>query len=349
MFKIEKWSLLGFTRFILAGIVGVSHLGIYVPLGILQFVPRLGGLESVMGFLLISGYSIGESYEKSSAGFYSRRAMRIYPIYIASIFLTFIVGPSALTIQFAAILCINLLFLNQALTSVSYVGPAWSLSLEVWHYALTPVFHKLNTAKLKVIILASLISYSLYTCGMTLFHWRWFNAVGYSINFFTLSFAWILGFLLARERKNPRYVLLLIGFVYMFLFGLSSIIQFGYRLKRHDLTTFFSDDLSGFVWRYTPLVLVWLCFCHIFREPNTTVAPSKTLRFLGDISYPFYLIQFPIYELCLRYGFRNPYLIIVAALLASASLYYFLDIYSRNRNQKETHSIVEQKLIETTR
>jgi peptidoglycan/LPS O-acetylase OafA/YrhL len=135
---IEKWSLLAVTRFALAFIVAIGHLEQQVPLGPLAVVPMFGPFEAVLGFLLISGYSIGNSYAREREGFLRRRALRIYPVYLGAILLTWLATPHAFDITFATTLLQNVLFLNQITTATSYVGPAWSLALEVWLYCLTP-------------------------------------------------------------------------------------------------------------------------------------------------------------------------------------------------------------------
>ena len=130
---IDKWSLLALARFLLAFVVASAHLTDFVPLGWLAVVPWFGMFEPVLCFLLISGYSIGNSYGKEPQGFLLRRAWRIYPIYIGAIALTLFAIPLPWS-SGAWTIAQNVLFLNQLTTERSFVGPAWSLSLEVWLY-----------------------------------------------------------------------------------------------------------------------------------------------------------------------------------------------------------------------
>ena len=128
----DRWSALAFARFLLASIVAVNHLAGYCELGALSWIPKFGAFEAILGFLLISGYSVTSSYKAKPNGFLARRLFRLYPVYLTSIVLTIFIGY---TIQDAPIpsltsLIINTLFLNQLLTNSSLVGPAWSLSLE---------------------------------------------------------------------------------------------------------------------------------------------------------------------------------------------------------------------------
>lgn len=130
---IEKWESACGGRFLLASIVAIHHLKDYSSLGFLGIIPRFGAFEAVLGFLLISGYSIGASYTKEPSEFVFRRIQRIWPVYLASLLLAFVVFvveegkyPSIW------ILLANILFLNQLVISSSFIEPAWSLSLEFW-------------------------------------------------------------------------------------------------------------------------------------------------------------------------------------------------------------------------
>lgn len=65
----DKWSVLALMRFALASIVAITHLSDFGPLGVWAFIPMFGAFEAIAGFLVISGYSIGASYQKESKGF----------------------------------------------------------------------------------------------------------------------------------------------------------------------------------------------------------------------------------------------------------------------------------------
>lgn len=333
--NIEKWSLLALMRFLLASIVAVNHLAEYADLGGLWFIPRFGAFEAILGFLLISGYSIGESYAKNPEGFYKRRAYRLYPIYAASIILTFVATPSPLSFGFFAMIGVNLLFLNQALTTGSYVGPAWSLALEAWLYALTPWLAKLSSKALTGVVFASLGCFAVHTCGRTLFHWPYYSGLGYGLNLLTLAFPWICGFLLARERKNPQTMMRIIGGSFGFHLALTMAIALGYRYKNNQLSMFVPNDLVGFAFKAATLVFVWCNFHYMLKNQTAPSVKSHVMRFLGDVSYPLYVVHISVYIILARFGFKNPYLMLVVAISAAAAIYQLLDFYSRNRDRKE--------------
>jgi len=138
----SNWDVLALLRFLLALIVALTHdLGTYCPQ---TGITDLGTFEAILGFLLISGYSIGSSIQKEPHGFLRRRMLRIYPVYLAAMLLTYFVQRDALTGPFIWIIFIDLLFLSQVIVRDSYVGPAWSLGLEVWLYCLAPLFIRLR-------------------------------------------------------------------------------------------------------------------------------------------------------------------------------------------------------------
>ena len=119
--SVEPWSQLAALRFVLAAIVAVNHLGEYVSLGVLDWVRRMGAFEAILGFLLVSGYSIGASYQRAPEGFAWRRVRRIYPVYLVSLVVTWGVTHSVLeqAVPGPLALLANVLLLNQLVTQTA--------------------------------------------------------------------------------------------------------------------------------------------------------------------------------------------------------------------------------------
>jgi peptidoglycan/LPS O-acetylase OafA/YrhL len=333
---IEKWSLLALARFVLAFIVMVEHIHFehFAPLGLLSIIPPFGAFEAVLGFLLISGFSIGNSYRKESEGFLKRRALRIYPVYIGALVLACIAVPQAFDLHSAGTLAQNLLFLNQITTPVSLVGPAWSLALEVWLYCLTPLLWRMQASHLRILMFASFAVYCCYELGRTAFHLPYYAGAAYGIDLPALAFPWLAGFLIAREPSLSRRTvrdaaLLLLGHVL-----LAAAVGFLYRWKHAQLADFFIHDLSGFVARGLTLTAVAVLFMWIV-EGRTGDRRSSIMRLLGDMSYPLYLIHMPLFFILSGFGVRNAMLYIAAALLVALLFYGFLDFYSRARERRE--------------
>jgi len=328
----SNWEVLSMLRFFLAFIVASSHLESYpLHLGALRWVAQLGSFEAVLGFLLISGYSIGQSIRKEPHGFFLRRLWRVYPIYLAAILLTYFLHREPLNAAFAGNLLLNLFFLTQILTQLSYVLAAWSLSLEIWLYALAPLLLRLRATSLEWLISLSFLGYVIYSCGRTLFHWPAFFGSLYGINLPCLAFVWLGGFYLATSPENSRRALKIIGLLFAGHVGLILVIQGGYRLKHHDLHGFLHLDVVDFFSHGALLFFVYLIFSGILSHRyHLTLFVRRIFRFFGDISYPFYLVHVAIFNFLVLYAPSVP-LLLLGALTTATAVYFGCDFYSRRR------------------
>ena len=329
--SVDPWSKLAALRFVLASIVAFNHLAEMMPIGVLSVIPMLGTFEAILGFLLVSGYSIGVSYRKEPANFLWRRVKRIYPIYLASLALAGIVlatGQHVLPSVWEWVA--NLLFLNQLLVPSSIVAPAWSLSLEFWLYCLTPLFFTLSDKSLKWLVAGSFVAFCAYTCGRTLFHWTYYSGTAFGLNLVLLAFIWLAGLRLARTSQHAGIYRSIVAMFAIYLL-LSVAIQGGYRFKHGELCQFFQVDLVPLMLRACTLTAVALLFRNILRQ-GSGGRPSAWMRMLGDISFPLYMLHIPVFELMKRTGTRSPSLYFAAAFAASAVAYRALDLYSQRRH-----------------
>jgi peptidoglycan/LPS O-acetylase OafA/YrhL len=324
------WDVLSLMRFFLAFIVALTHLKAYAPLGPLAWIERLGSFEAILGFLLISGYSIGHSIQKRPDGYFLRRMWRIYPVFLAATAITYAVERNAWTGVFTAHFIANLFFLGQIVDPNSYVGPAWTLDLEVWLYCLAPLLLGLRRRMLELLIGASIACYALYTIGRTLFHLPHYAGTIGGINLPCLAFIWIAGFYLStsRDKKRP---LKIAGGLFLAHFLLMLAIQFFYRAKHHELAAFVFTDLSGFIGIALLLAIIFITFrgvvAHRFHLARWQ---SRLCRFLGDISYPLYLVHYAVFS-CAAYYFSNSVVLLLLALAVSTVVYFACDIYSQRR------------------
>ncbi|VTU43924.1 Acyltransferase family protein (plasmid) [Variovorax sp. PBL-H6] len=294
--QIDKWSVLAGLRFVLAFIVAVNHLPDFVPVGIWALVPKFGAFEAVLGFLLISGFSIGTSYQKEPKAFLRRRTLRIYPIYIAALALTCVVfAMEHGTMPSAWLLVANVLFLNQIVTSDSFVGPAWSLALEFWLYLLTPLLFSLKPSTLQLLARVSFVAFLAHTCGRTLFHWNYYSGVGYGLNLVFLSFIWLAGFRLAREPQRYQPILNEVGWMFALHILLAISIQFASSWKRDQVDQFLHVGIDSFALQAFTLLAVLWTFKRIAKSVGAQSSGSAALRLLGDISYPLYIIHIPAF------------------------------------------------------
>lgn len=334
MQSVDQWSKLAALRFILASIVAFNHLAEMMPIGVFSVIPMLGTFEAILGFLLVSGYSIGISYRKEPTQFLWRRIKRIYPVYLGSLVLMGLVLYSGRhTLPAASEWVINLLFLNQLIVRTSIVGPAWSLSLEFWLYCLTPLLFTLSDKAIKRLIAVSFIAFCVYTCGRTLFHWTYYSGTAFGLNLLLLAFIWLSGLRLARNKESGASSSIMRSIVAMFAIyiALSIAIQAGYRLKHGEIAQFFQIDLIPFILRICTLGAVAFLFKNIFRQgPNGK--PSGWMRMLGDVSFPLYMLHIPVFELLKRTAIQSPSIYFTVAFGASFFAYKALDLYSQRRH-----------------
>src|SRR5262249_45833532 len=110
----------------------------------------------------------------------------------------------------------NLLFLQTFLVKpVEFDGPVWSLAVEVFYYALAPLFNRLNRNWLLAIISISFVCYALpkhgTDWGLVYFVLSKFNAANY-------AWCWLIGFLLWRDNSRITIAFALVGIPQM-IFG----------------------------------------------------------------------------------------------------------------------------------
>lgn len=327
---MNKWSLLALARFLLASGVAFSHLEHLGKPWAVQI-----GFEAVLGFLLISGYSIGSSYIKEPEGFLKRRALRIYPVYLGALVLACALQPLPLSWHSAWTIIQNLFFLNQLTTHDSIIPPAWSLSLEVWLYCLTPWLAKLSASRLRMLMYASFVLFCAHEIGRTVFHFSYYAGIGYGINLPLLSFAWLAGFVIAREPTSAKRTLRDCAAMFASYMALSVSIHVAYLIKHQMLGWF---DLASDALRAGVLLGVVALFQRIVSE-RTGRTKNATMLGLGDVSYPLYLVHLPIYLFLADIGIRSSWASVTIALLTAYLFYRLLDFYSQRPRERLTASV----------
>ena len=172
----DQWKILGGLRFLLAFIVVCGHLFRFAPKdnAINRFFisgAEFDAVAAVICFLIISGFSIAHSIISKPEGFYFRRVVRIYPLYISAMVLTLVpfwfAGPviQAYDGQFnqpgLANFIANLFFLQTFFADqLSGNGPLWTLAVEVFFYLLAPVFVRMRSWMLLLLVLISAVGFA---------------------------------------------------------------------------------------------------------------------------------------------------------------------------------------------
>lgn len=278
------WPILAGVRFFLALIVAGSHLSWFSPdSSFPHAIARLSGLAAVIGFLVISGFSIAHSYAKQPDGYFARRARRILPCYVLSIILGAVClipaggsfhaagGPTFEAPTWGTIAS-NLLFL-QGFTSESLPTNAvlWTLSVEVFFYLLAPILGRLSKPSLGLITLASVV---LYVASFRM-NLDFYSSMRGGMAVPLLGWAWLLGFLAYRFQDRAKAGLVI-----------GAVCVVALQMNPH------------FLIRFWPITMMIVALAIGLGGSVRIGAPlSKVLSSLGDASYPLYLFHMPIYIL----------------------------------------------------
>lgn len=314
--RATNWEVLAGLRFFLAWVVLAGHLTWFsaTPIVWADAFAAFGGKAAVVGFLLVSGYSIGASLSRSTTGFYRRRFLRIYPLYFFAILFGVVLEhafhghasvPGSSFEGRGWTTDIGNFFLLQTFVvkPIPFDGPVWSLSVEAFFYLIAPLLLRLRRTVLIAIVVVSAICYVLPEregCGYAYYFVSRFNALKY-------LWCWLVGFLLWRDA-GPTITLLAVACAPLMLAPATRsplcIVTYGVSVA----AIFLSSRL---------------------RVPARL---RSVLDYLGDLSYPMYLFHLPtlilVYAAC---GVRSPEAIAAVALAVSVVALHVIDGYVKRK------------------
>ena len=271
-----NWPLLGGLRFVLALVVVLGHSAVLVPWNGGALGGWAGGFAAVIAFLVISGYSIAHSASLHSVWrFYARRAQRILPAYWAALLFAMVpfvaygvmldapVGPAMEQPTWPE-------FMASVLALPSVLGPpqvnftpSWSLGCEVALYLCAPL---LVFAKKKTLLALAAISIFMYLQGLG-----------------------------PDGLRKPMVV------AWPFLIG-----WLLYTYPNRNWIRMVGVAAPGAIWAASPvwpapggalLVLVSCALIAYNRQIKTPQYMTGLANYLGDLSYPLYLIHMPMFYL----------------------------------------------------
>ncbi len=275
--KAVNWEFIALTRFVLAWIVVSVHT--FMPSQIAEAFVMFGGKAAVVGFMLISGFSIAASIEARPHEFVLRRILRIYPMYFGALLFTLVVqlwvGPKVevggMVVEadgwgkFIGNALLVQMYLCKAL---NFNGPFWSLSIEFSYYLMAPLFLLLPRVILYPIVVASGVAFVLPSnpeAGKLYDLLTRFNGLRY-------LWSWLIGFCLYYNKNS---IVSIAGLVFC-------LIVFSFSDK----------DFSGYVnWATIAFAFAVLQFSSYIKLNDFC---KRLFNFLGDLSYPLYLVHFPL-------------------------------------------------------
>jgi peptidoglycan/LPS O-acetylase OafA/YrhL len=303
----QNWSLLAGLRFALAMIVAGAHTTWFKLDAVSLGFDSLGAKAAVVGFLLVSGFSIAASLERDKKSFYFRRFKRIYPVYfvavLAGIALEVWLGhlqlPNTSFDPGGYMRALgNFFFLQTFLVKpIAFNGLVWSLAVEVSFYIAAPF---LRPQRLWVWLSLIAISGAYYILPRT--DGNQFYTIAMKINAIRYFWPFGMGFVLFYYRQN----LITISFCAV---GFAWVWQCADNEQQFATVTFL------------------LSFIAVIYARSGGLVRSKILDYLGDISYPLYLVQLPIYILCYRlFGITEPLMLLAIAVVSACITYELIDV-----------------------
>ncbi|KAM3101368.1 acyltransferase family protein [Phormidesmis sp. 146-12] len=320
-----QWKILAGVRFFLAWIVLCNHLRWFLPAdNILLNFSELDAFTAVLGFLLLSGYSIAHSLMKGSKGFYKRRIFRVYPLYILSIFVSlvpFALLGSPIQSPTAEVfirplwreVVANFFFLQGYLSApLSSNAILWTLSIEVLCYLVAPFLLKLKSKYLLGLIGISAISYAAYPrLGLP-----YYSHLMYGVGFLILLWVWLLGFIYAREVKHREllgHLILVLGTV---LIGVNDL-----------------HPLAPLTYGLTVLALIYA------ESIKLPLAFANAVEYLGELSYPLFLFHLPTLIIATSFlKIYNSVALVGLTFAVSMLFYHVVDVPLRRKPAKPVPS-----------
>lgn len=317
------WAVLAVLRFFLASTVAIGHFALFVRpdpthlFGNGYFNPG----SAVFGFLILSGYSIAASLDRDSKGFYGRRIVRIWPLYLAVL----VVGagmafampggfrlPSgdAIPPMRGITVVASVLMLQTVIADpVPMVAQIWSLAPEWWHYMIAPVLKKITTTALIIWIALSFFAFIKISPPPG----RGIEGMTHGLGILVLSWQWVTGFVYYRLKGTP------LGFAVL---ALPSVV---------------SLTLGHFTGAPLFVTIFVLVMSEQFVLSKRIIGP---FNFLGDLSFPLYLFHIPAMVIALALGSNRSVITLGSMLLLSLLALYAIDYPSRKIFKRMTNQSI---------
>jgi peptidoglycan/LPS O-acetylase OafA/YrhL len=288
-----NWAVLAGLRFFLAWVVLSGHISWFTPDSgrLFRFFDSFGGKPAVIGFLMVSGYSIAASLRKNVRGFYRRRLIRLYPLYFFSLiaavglqvpFKEVPTGMQLLHSSDPVTVVGNFLFLQTFLVKpIAYDPIVWSLSIE-FAYCLAYLCPLLGDR------------------GIVIFVINKFNALKY-------LWAWLLGFVCFWDRRP------------VILIGLAAIGTILVALLNTETLALLTFGLSFLLLNVSGMITTRKTLANILNYLGELSYPLYLVHFLS------FIVGVQLM------GITNRWTLAALALLTTVISYHVIDIYCKKK------------------
>ena len=334
---------MGLIRLLLALSVVVSHTGN-------SFKILSNGNDCVQLFFIISGFYmfliLDKKYYKLSNSYYyfiTNRVLRIFPMYFGILFLAisyalysskfsprlpndlaaYVAFWDQLEVKYLTLLItLNFTILGQEvlsffshvqdgpalifnpeggiLSQFIFIPQAWSIGMEFWFYILAPFLFKLKNKQIVIIIIFLVILKYLFLNEFSnSYNWK------YRVHFFELVY-FLLGGISYKLIKIKKLNQLTRKLIFMMLIIYIVSINL------------FTDNL---IIKWGTYLVFSLAIPVIFR----LTSKSKIDKFLGDLSYPLYIIHILIIAVSREFNITSVELRVVFIILLSILISYILN------------------------
>ena len=336
-----------FTRFIAAVAIVILHFGELVyPFNKNVLDPFIAHINLgvsyffiLSGFVMIIAYFNKQKQEINRTSYYINRFARIFPLYLFALFLVVVLyAASGYEIKLRDVVLASLgIHAWYPPSSFTLNFPGWSLSVELFFYALFPfllnrIYTKFSLRKVALIIIVIwLLSQIFINAALVTPFYKGELSNSY---FFLFYFPLLhLNQFLVGNLAGLYVMLLHKGKGRNYDFVILSILLLFVALIKVDLNVTYHNGLLAVL--FVPLIVL----ITLNRGYITRLFSKRAFIFLGEISFGIYILQYPVYLFCIKVfesaGIQNKalifYLYLVFLIIVSALCYRYIEVPARNK------------------
>lgn len=280
-------------------------------------------------FFILSGFVISYAYDErwtkmTLGGFFKRRLIRLHPMLILGIVIGVVAfafegfktwSGDVTPISWVMIALLLTMFMIPALPGVGYEvrgngemfplnGPYWSLFFEyIGNILYAFIIRRFSTKALAVLVLVLGVLHAWFFIGDV----SEYNSVGVgwtidSVNFWgglvRMLFPFTVGMLLSRTFK-PRKIRGAFWVSTLMLILIFSVPFIQYKPQNISINALYEVVCVAFIFPF----IVWIGACGSATDSYT----DRLNKFLGDISYPLYIVHYPIMYIFYKWLIKNEY------------------------------------------